>query len=108
VFPVFSLNSDNKIVRQKKGVLDLLYTGLFQNACICFKTLGLTLRRAGTFIGIDKAAGCSDTDYNNKVFGQYFVVRVDHVFEAGAYVNNIYAIKIHRYRTSDTKFDDMI
>jgi len=108
VFPVFSLNGDNKIVRQKNGILNLIYTGLFQNACICFKTYGLTLRESGTFIGIDKTTGCENNDYNNKLYGQWFVVKVDHIFEAGAYLNMIYAIKIHRYEESENKFEGLL
>ena len=108
VFPKFSLNGDNKIARQKRGLLDLIYTGLFQNACVCFKTLGLTMREPGMFIGIDKTDGCEDNDYNNKLYGQWFVVKVDHVFEAGSYVNMIYAIKIHRFKTPTTTFKDTI
>ena len=97
IFPTFSLNGNNAIVRQKNGLHNLIYTGLFQNACICFKTIGLTLRESGTFIGIDKAQGCVNNDYNNKLYGQWFVVKVDHLFETGIYMNVIYAVKLHRY-----------
>jgi hypothetical protein len=108
VFPVFSLNGDNETVRQRNGLHNLLYTGMFHNACICFKTLGLTLREAGTFIGIDRVGGATDGDYNDKLFGQWFVIRVDHIFEAGAYVNNIYAIKMHRFKEQKTSFAEAI
>lgn len=108
VFPVFSLNGDNEIVRQRNGLHNLLYTGMFHNACICFKTLGLTLREAGTFIGIDRAGGAQDGDYNDKLFGQWFVIRVDHIFEAGAYVNNIFAIKMHRFKQLAEPFGETL
>lgn len=108
IFPTFSLNGNNTAVRQRNGLHDLLYTGIFQNACICFKVLGLTFRESGTFIGIDKNSGCADNDYNNKLFGQWFVVKVDHVFEAGMYMNIIYAVKIHRYKAQETKFEGTI
>lgn len=81
---------------------------MFQNACICFKTYGLTLRESGTFIGIDKTEGCADNDYNNKLYGQWFVVKVDHLFEAGAYMNVIYAVKLHRHDTKKFAFDSLI
>jgi hypothetical protein len=103
IFPVFSLNGEKDpgargdIMRQKNGLGQLLYTGLFQNACICFKTFGLTLRESGSFIGIDKTQGAENTDFNNKLYGQWFVIQVDHSFEAGAYMNTIYAIKIRRF-----------
>lgn len=108
VFPTFSLNGDNEKVRQRNGIHHLLYTGLFQNACICFKTLGLTLREPGTFIGIDKTLGTVSNDFTNKVYGQYLVVRVDHIFEQGAYMNVIWAVKIHRYDKRVAKFDNTL
>ena len=108
LFPTFSLNGNNAIVRQKNGLHDLLYTGLFQNACICFNTLGLTLRESGTFIGIDKTDGSPNTDFSNKLYGQWFVVRVDHIFEAGAYMNVIYAVKLHRHSILKTKFEGLL
>jgi hypothetical protein len=108
VFPTFSLNGDNKIARQRNGILDLIYTGLFHNACICFKTFGLTLRQSGTFIGIDKVEGCDDNEYNNKLYGQWFVVKVDHIFEAGTYMNMIYAVKVHRFKANGNGFGETI
>jgi hypothetical protein len=108
LFPTFSLNGTNPIARTRNGLHSLLYTGLFQNACICFKTYGLTWRESGTFIGIDKTAGCADNDYNNKLYGQWFVVKVDHLFETGAYVNVIYAVKLHRHKELTAKFENTL
>lgn len=107
-FPTFSLYGDNPLTRQKNGIHQLLYTGLFQNTCICFKTLGLTLRQSGTFIAIDRMDGSKNDDYNNKLYGQWFVVKVDHVFEAGKYLNAIYAVKIHRFESLKQKFEGTI
>lgn len=105
VFPTFSLNGTSSILRQKNGLHDLMYTGIFENACICFQVYGLTLRESGTFIGIDKTTGEEDNDYNNKLYGQWFVVKVDHLFQAGAYLNIIYAVKIHRFKELMAKFE---
>lgn len=105
VFPTFSLNGTSPILRQKNGLHDLIYTGIFENACICFKVYGLTLRESGTFIGIDKMEGELDNDYNNKLYGQWFVVKVDHLFQAGAYLNIIYAVKIHRFKELIAKLE---
>ena len=111
IFPIYTLNGDEtedgKVTRQKSGIHQLLYTGLFQNACLTFKTLGLTLRQPGVFIALDKMEGCQDSDYNNKLYGQWFVIKVDHVFEAGSYVNIIYAIKIHRHQEKQLKFPNI-
>ena len=108
IFPTYSLNGDNELVRQKNGFHKLLYTGLFQNTCICFKTFGLTLRESGSFISIDKNVGSRNTDFANKVFGQWFVVKVDHVFEAGSYMNIIYAVKLHRHDVRKAVFDNIL
>ena len=112
IFPIYTLNGDDTpdgaLTRQKSGIHQLLYTGLFQNACLCFKTLGLTLRQPGTFIALDKMEGCQESDYNNKLYGQWFVIKVDHLFEAGAYVNVIYAIKIHRHKQKELTFPNTV
>lgn len=112
VFPTFSLNGEDneqgKILRQKNGIHNLLYTGIFQNACISFKTFGLTLRESGTFIAIDKVNGCANNEYNNKLYGQWFVVKVDHIFEAGIYMNVIYAVKLHRFEELENAFKETI
>lgn len=108
VFPVFTVNGHNTYVRQKNGLHQLLYTGLFQNACIKFKTYGLTSRESGSFIGIEKTSGSLDTDYSNKLFGQWFVVTVDHVFESGAYTNIIHAVKIHRHQKRGSVFESLL
>jgi hypothetical protein len=111
IFPIYTLNgdetADGQLTRQKSGIHQLLYTGLFQNACLTFKTLGLTLRQPGVFIALDKMEGCQDSDYNNKLYGQWFVIKVDHIFEAGSYVNIIYAIKIHRHQEKQLKFENI-
>ena len=65
----------------------------------------MTLRESGTFIGIDSITGSKDTDYSNKLCGQWFVVKVDHIFEAGSYMNIIYAVKLHRFKERHSKFD---
>lgn len=108
IFPTFTLNGNNPAIRQRCGLHHLLYTGVFQNACICFKALGLTLRSAGMFIGIDRTDGSEKNDYNNKLYGQWFVVKVDHMFESNGYVNIIYAVKIHRHDSQQTKFEGTI
>jgi len=112
VFPVFTLNGEEspegRILRQKNALHQLIYSGIFENTCICFKVQGLTLREAGTFIGIDRTEGCKDNDYNNKLYGQWFVVKVEHLFEAGAYMNIIYAVKIHRFSKQIEAFEGLI
>lgn len=114
MFPTFSLNGEldpngyGELTRQKNGITQLLYTGLFQNACVCFTTFGLTIRQPGKFIAIDKLNKAKQSDYNNKLFGQWLVIKVVHGFEAGAYMNAIYAVKVHRHKPKELTFPNTI
>jgi hypothetical protein len=98
VFPSFTLNGDSEPLIYRKGILQLIELGVFQNTCIVFNTLGLSMRASGTFIGIDSIDGSVGSERANVLYGQWFVVKVDHIFEAGKYLNNIYAIKLHKFR----------
>ena len=100
--PMFSLhgddNDDHKKLRQLPGIQKLLNLGVFQNAAVNFRTLGLTSREPGNFVAIDKTEGVMSGDFEDKFFGQWFVLDVKHVFEAGSYYNDVTAIKAHRYQ----------
>lgn len=97
--PVFSVlgDYDDPIYRSYAGIKPLIYTGLFQNTCINFRTLGLTYREPGRFIGIDKSAGTTGGEFEDKLFGQWFVINVKHIFEGEIYYNDITAVKLHRH-----------
>ena len=98
--PVYSVygNSDLPLTRNPDGIHNLLRTGLFQNTCINFTTLGLTLREPGNFIAIDRPEGSVDGGIDDKLCGQWFVINVTHDIANGAYYNNITAVKINRYQ----------
>ena len=98
ITPVFSVHGDYKLQRQADGLQNLLKTGLFQNTAINFRAYGATNREPGRFIVISKPDGVDDTPFNNKFFGQWFVINVKHIFESGAYFNDITAVKIHRIK----------
>ena len=102
--PVFSCYGDDPIIRQSSGLQKLLYVGVFQNACINFRTLGLTNREPGRFIAIDRTEGVESGSFEDKFFGQWFIVNVKHVFETEIYYNDITAIKIHRFDTLPLNF----
>lgn len=112
VKPVYSLyggNDENyKTARQADGLQKLLKTGVFQNACINFRCLGSTNREPGRFIAIDKQENVEDNNFNNKLFGQWFVINVRHIFEAGLYYNEITAVKLHRFKSLDANIPGTI
>lgn len=98
--PTFSNDGDNPDIRQSAGLQKLLKIGVFQNACINFRTLGLPFREAGRFIGIDKFEGVESGEFEDKFYGQWFIIDIKHVFESEIYYNDITAIKIHRFAPS--------
>lgn len=100
----FSCYGDDPIIRQSDGLQKLLYVGVFQNACVNFRTLGLTNREPGRFIAIDKTEGVESGPFEDKFFGQWFVINVKHVFETEFYYNDITAIKIYRFDTLPLNF----
>ena len=106
--PVFSLYGDNSVLRQASGLQNLLKTGLFQNACVHFRTLGLPYREPGRFISIDKTEGVESSAYADKFYGQWFVIEVKRVFEPGVYYDDITAIKINRFKPLDPPFPNTI
>lgn len=93
----FSCYGDDPLIRQTNGIQKLLYTGVFQNACVNFRVLGLSNREPGRFIAIDKTEGVDSGAFEDKFFGQWFIINVKHVFETEFYYNDITAIKIHRF-----------
>ena len=97
VYSLYGGIEDNPI-RQSYGIQNLLKMGIFLNQGINFKVPGLTLRTSGRFIGIDKYLGAdSESLYDEKLLGQYFVIDVKHIFEGTSYYNDITAIKIHNW-----------
>jgi hypothetical protein len=92
-------DSNDFIVRQANGIQKILKVGVFQNTCIHFRTLGSTNRRPGRFIAIDKEVPVDDNSFNNRLYGQWFVINVKHIIENGIYYNEIAAVKLHRYKT---------
>jgi len=95
--PVYSLHGEDPILRQSDGIQKLIFTGVFQNTCIHFRTLGLPCRQIGRFVAIDRTEGVESSVHNDKLYGQWFIISLKHVFEGEWYYNDITAIKLHRF-----------
>jgi hypothetical protein len=106
--PTYSLYGEDPILRQGNGIQKLIYTGVFQNACIHFRTLGLPCRQVGRFIAIDRTEGVESSVYNDKLYGQWFIICLKHVFEGEWYYNDITAVKVHRFDTLPVEFEGTI
>jgi hypothetical protein len=104
----FSLHGDDPDIRQHVGLSRLLKTGLFMNTAINFRTLGLTSRQTGRFIGIDKTQGVDPGDFPDKFYGQWFIINVKHIIESEIYYNDITAVKIHRFDKMSATFTNTI
>jgi hypothetical protein len=89
---------DTKINRFADSRNLVLHSSLFLNECLSFTVLGSTYRQANVFIGLDRESGAVDADFDEKLLGQWFTIKVDHVFTQTGYMNNIVAIKPHSDR----------
>lgn len=106
--PTFSLYGEDPITRQCVGIQKLIYTGVFQNACIHFRAPGLPFRQIGRFIAIDRTEGVESSIYNDKLYGQWFIISIRHVFEGEMYYNDITAVKLHRFDKLSLEFTGTI
>jgi hypothetical protein len=112
VKPVYALEGgiepDKIIQRQTNGLQELLRTGLFQNTAINFRTLGATKRQPGRFIAIDSRNNVEDNTFNNKLYGQWFVIEVKSVFEGGMYYDDITAVRLHKFKAGSANFPNTL
>ena len=60
---------------------------------IYFNVRGMTARRSGVFMTMDREYEYTDNVYDNKVLGQYLITRVEHIITSGEYTNHIIGVK---------------
>lgn len=73
----------------------LLKSAIYLNGCLNFTVPGSTFRRTNVFIGLDRVTGAIDADFDEKLLGQWFPIKVTHEFTQTNYTNNITAVKAH-------------
>ena len=73
----------------------ILKAALYLNGCLNFTVPGSTFRRSNVFIGMDRVTGAIDADFDEKLLGQWFTIKVTHEFSQTGYTNNITAVKMH-------------
>lgn len=88
----------NKENRYTYGRNKILMSSLLNGAAISFSCKGQTSRQAGRFIAIEKVK-YNDTDFDERIEGQYLTMEVLHNFnfKTQSYNNNIIATKLHRF-----------
>lgn len=110
---VISSWSPNKTQSLSVGRNKKLISALLLGNSINFTSRGNTSRRSGVFIAVDRDNNYIDSEYEEKVLGQYFVTRVVHkINQSGEYENNIMGVKPYMFRnqgfdTSDIMFKDV-
>lgn len=107
VTPIHNVNSNNSTTRLAHGRNAMLKAGLQMSACLSFGVMGLTTRQSSTFIGLDKLHGDTDTDFDNRLLGQWYVTSVKHTFGKGTYINYITAVKPHNFKTLNRLPEDI-
>ena len=58
---------------------------------------GITTRAAGRFLSFNRAKSLPEGKFDDKVFGTYFLVNVEHVFNKGSYANKVIGVKTYLY-----------
>lgn len=99
--PRYDLNSNldpeqDAITRLVKGRNETAFANLFLNQVFSLSMYGSTHRQCGMFMGIDRI-GESDSDFDWKMCGQWYVTKVIHNFLHEKYVNKLIMVKLHAY-----------
>jgi hypothetical protein len=85
----------------------ILKSGFFLNQCLNFTVPGSTIRKSNVFIGLDRRTGAVDADFDEKLLGQWYVIKVVHNFTQGGYNNTFTCVKPHADRDIRIK-DDVV
>jgi len=99
----FSLDNTEPDQRLGFGRNEILKNAIFLNNAIELDLKGLTFRSAGKFFSFDKTEGIIDSKFDDKVFGTYFIVQVDHNFSKNSYTNKIIGVKTYLYDNPHVK-----
>ena len=99
----FSINDTEPDQRLGVGRNEVLKNMIFLNNALELNLKGLTFRSAGKFFSFDRKAGVNESKFDDKVFGTYFAVQVDHIFSKGSYSNNMIGIKTYLFDNPDVK-----
>ena len=81
--------------RHADGLNKILLAGIGLNASLTFNVKGVTCRQPGRFIGVDRIQAATDSDFDNRLLGQWFVTKVVHRFAGQLYENTLVSVKIH-------------
>lgn len=101
---VFNPNPDQNI-RLNSGRNKILLNTVFNNNTIAFRTRGNTVREPGKFITLERKDFANNSTHDNKLYGTYLVVRVDHVFKGDQYFNYMVCTKSYSAEPTSSSSD---
>ncbi len=94
---VFSINDKEPDQRLGLGRNAILTNAIFKNNALELDLQGLTFRAAGKFFSFNRTKNIPQGKFDDKVFGTYFLVDVQHIFSGGTYTNKIIGVKTYLY-----------
>jgi hypothetical protein len=94
---IFSINDTEPDQRLGLGRNDILKNAIFLNNAIELDLKGLTFRSSGKFFSFARKNGAIESKYDDKVFGTYLAVQVDHNFSKNTYNNKVIGIKTYLF-----------
>ena len=94
---VFSINDKEPDQRLGMGRNAILTNAIFKNNAVELDLQGLTFRAAGKFFSFNRTKNIPQGKFDDKVFGTYFLVDVQHIFSGGTYKNKIIGVKTYLY-----------
>ena len=65
---------------------------------ISFSVKGMVNRQAGKVISITRDTSYDESDFDDKILGQYLVTEVQHIITPAGYINKIIAVKPYYFR----------
>ena len=94
---VFSINDKEPDQRLGMGRNAILTNAIFKNNALELDLQGLTFRAAGKFFSFNRTKNVPQGKFDDKVFGTYFLVDVQHIFSGGTYRNRVIGVKTYLY-----------
>lgn len=94
----------DRLVLGRLGHGNLILKSILLNLCLTVEMEGSTHRKPARFIGVDRLAN-NNTEFDYKLGGQWFIVKVTHNFFRNTYVNEVVCVKPQVYDKIDVKED---
>ena len=79
---------------ERMGHGGLILKSIFLNLCLSVEMDGSTNRKVARFIGVDRMSN-NDNEFDYKLGGQWFIVKVKHNFFRNTYANELVCVKPH-------------